>query len=154
VQHNIQKKVRLILSLDTSASVHTSELQKVLSIIKENSTQIAECVVMHHTTDVIAQFHLRHTEDIQRDPQFKQALSCRIADGGTSHRAVFKAIKKLNIQNPEEWIYMAMSDFYSDVESVLPLYPEVTRLSTYWVGTSDGRALNPKLVPGIMVTMP
>lgn len=154
VQHNIDKKVRLIVSLDTSASVHTSELQKVLSIIKDNSTKIAECIVMHHTTDVIEQFHLQHPDDIQQDHNFKKALNCRIASGGTSHKAVFKAISKLPITNPEDWIYMAMSDFYSDVESVLPQYPKVSQLSTYWVGTSDGRKLNKKLVPGVMVTMP
>jgi len=151
---NEDKKVRLILSLDTSGSVHTTELQKVLSIIKENSKLISECIVMHHTTDVIRKFHLRHDTDLQLDPMFKEALSCRVASGGTSHKAVFKEVSKAAEKDPTEWVYMAMSDFYSDVESVLHRYPVLKEVTTYWVGTSDGRRMNPKIVGGNAVIMP
>ena len=151
---NEDKKIRLILSLDTSGSIHTTELQKVLSIIKENSKLIAECVVMHHTTDVIRQFHLKHDIDLQLDPIFKEALNCRVASGGTSHKAVFKKVSKIVREDPTEWIYMAMSDFYSDVESVLHKYPILKEVSTYWIGTSDGRKMNPKIVGGTFITMP
>ena len=49
---------------------------------------------------------------------------------------------------------MAMSDFYSDVESVLHRYPVLKEVTTYWVGTSDGRRMNPKIVGGNAVIMP
>ena len=122
--------------------------------MKDKSKQIAEIHVLHHTSDVIAQFHLKHAQDIQLDKMFKTALGCRHGSGGTSHAAVFQAIQDLALKDPDQWIYISVSDNYSDIESVLPKYPVMAKVSKIWVKASDGRDLNSNLVPGLQVVLP
>ena len=148
------KKVKFIISIDNSGSFHTEDLQKIFGIMKNKSKQIAEIHVLHHTSDVIAQFHLKHAQDIQLDKMFKTALGCRHGSGGTSHAAVFKAIQDLTLRDPDQWIYISVSDNYSDIESVLPKYPVMAKVSKIWVKASDGRDLNSNLVPGLQVALP
>ena len=154
IQKSEDKKVKFIISIDTSGSMHTEDLQKIFGIMKDKSKQIAEIHVMHHTTDVVAQFHVKHAEDIQLDRMFKTAFGCRHADGGTSHKEVFNRIKELNLPDPEQWIYISVSDNYSDIESTINIYPIMQKITSVWVQTSDGRDLNPQIVKGTHVTLP
>ena len=154
IQKSEDKKVKFIISIDTSGSMHTEDLQKILGIMQDKSKQIAEIHVLHHTTDVVAQFHVKHAEDIQLDRLFKTAFACRHANGGTSHKEVFNRIKELNLPDPEQWIYISVSDNYSDIESTLPIYSIMQKISSVWVQTSDGRDLNTKIVPGLHVVLP
>ena len=154
IQKSEDKKVKFIISIDTSGSMHTEDLQKIFGIMKDKSKQIAEIHVMHHTTDVLAQFHVKHAEDIQLDRLFKTAFGCRHGDGGTSHKEVFNRIKELNLPDPEQWIYISVSDNYSDIESTLSIYPVMQKISKVWVHTSDARQLNPDLVQGLHVKLP
>ena len=154
IQKSEDKKVKFIISIDTSGSMHTEDLQKIFGIMKDKSKQIAEIHVMHHTTDVVAQFHVKHAEDIQLDRMFKTAFGCRHADGGTSHKEVFNRIKELNLPDPEQWIYISVSDNYSDIESTINIYPIMQKITSVWVQTSDGRDLNSQIVKGTHVTLP
>ena len=154
IQKSEDKKVKFIISIDTSGSMHTEDLQKIFSIMQDKSKQIAEIHVMHHTTDVLAQFHVKHAEDIQLDRLFKTAFGCRHGSGGTSHKEVFNRIKELNLLDPEQWIYISVSDNYSDIESTLSIYPVMQKISKVWIQTSDGRDLNPDIVPGLYVKLP
>lgn len=154
IQKSEDKKVKFIISIDTSGSMHTEDIQKIFGIMKDKSKQIGEIHVLHHTTDVVAQFHVKHAEDIQLDRMFKTAFGCRHANGGTSHKAVFNAIKELSLQDPEQWIYISVSDNYSDIESTINIYPIMQRISSVWVQTSDGRELNSQIVKGTHVTLP
>lgn len=154
IQKSEDKKVKFIISIDNSGSFHTEDLQKVFGFIKSKSKQIAEIYVMHHTTDVIANFHLKHDEDIQLDKMFKTALGCRHGDGGTSHKEVFRQIEKLSLKDPEQWIYISVSDNYSDIESVINTYPVMSKVSCVFCKTNDGRDLNPQIVKGFHVSLP
>lgn len=154
IQKSEDKKVKFIISIDTSGSMHTEDIQKIFGIMKDKSKQIGEIHVLHHTSDVVAQFHVKHAEDIQLDRMFKTAFGCRHASGGTSHKAVFNAIKELSLEDPEQWLYISVSDNYSDIESTINIYPIMQRISSVWVKTSDGRDLNPKIVKGTHVTLP
>lgn len=154
IQKSEDKKVKFIISIDTSGSMHTEDLQKIFGIMKDKSKQIAEIHVLHHTTDVVAQFHVKHAEDIQLDRMFKTSFGCRHASGGTSHKEVFNKIKELNLPDPEQWIYISVSDNYSDIESTINIYPIMQKVSSVWVQTSDGRDLNPQLAKGLHVKLP
>lgn len=154
IQKSEDKKVKFIISIDTSGSMHTEDIQKIFGIMKDKSKQIGEIHVLHHTTDVVAQFHVKHAEDIQLDRMFKTAFGCRHANGGTSHKAVFNAIKELSLQDPEQWIYISVSDNYSDIESTINIYPIMQKISSVWVKTSDGRDLNSQIIKGTHVTLP
>lgn len=154
IQKSEDKKVKFIISIDTSGSMHTEDIQKIFGIMKDKSKQIGEIHVLHHTADVVAQFHVKHAEDIQLDRMFKTAFGCRHGDGGTSHKEVFNRIKELNLQDPEQWIYISVSDNYSDIESTINIYPIMQKLTSVWVKTSDGRDLNPQIVKGTHVTLP
>lgn len=154
IQKSEDKKVKFIISIDTSGSMHTEDIQKIFGIMKDKSKQIGEIHVLHHTSDVVAQFHVKHAEDIQLDRMFKTAFGCRHASGGTSHKAVFNAIKELSLEDPEQWIYISVSDNYSDIESTINIYPIMQRISSVWVKTSDGRELNSQIVKGTHVTLP
>lgn len=154
IQKSEDKKVKFIISIDTSGSMHTEDLQKIFGIMQDKSKQIAEIHVLHHTTDVIKQFHVKHADDIQLDRMFKTAFGCRHANGGTSHKEVFNRIKELNLPDPEQWIYISVSDNYSDIESTINIYPIMKQISSVWVETSDGRTLNHAIVPGLHVKLP
>ena len=134
--------------------MHTEDLQKIFGIMQDKSKQIAEIHVLHHTTDVLKQFHVKHAKDIQLDRLFKTAFGCRHGSGGTSHKEVFNRIKELNLSDPEQWIYISVSDNYSDIESTLSIYPVMNKISKVWVQTSDGRDLNPDIVLGTHVKLP
>lgn len=154
IQKSEDKKVKFIISIDQSGSFHTEDLQKVMGIMKDKSKQIAEIHVMHHTTDVIGQWHLKHNDDIQLDRMFRTALGTRSGTGGTSHKEVFNKIKELNITDPEQWIYICVSDMYSDIESTISIYPVMNKISKVWLHTSDARQLNPDLIQGLHVKLP
>lgn len=154
IQKSEDKKVKFIISIDQSGSFHTEDLQKIMGLIKDKSKQIAEIHVLHHTTDVIGQWHLKHNDDIQLDRMFKTALGTRSGTGGTSHKEVFNKIKELSLPDPEQWIYISVSDNYSDIESTINIYPIMKQISSIWVQTSDGKTLNPKLVSGLHVKLP
>ena len=151
---NEDPKVKLIISIDSSGSMHTEDLQKLLYMIKDKSKNILECRVLIHTSAVIQSFIIKHDYDLQLNPEFKTAFSVRHASGGTSHKDVFQHIQDMEIVNPEEYVYMSLSDNYSDIETFVPKFPIMKKLSTYWLTPSDGRQLNTGIVGGTTITLP
>lgn len=129
-------KLSVILSIDHSGSVSTEGLQQLLYLFQKHSKRITNLIVLIHDTEIVKIFELSSITDISNDPQFKEALAHRMAVGGTSHASIFSHISdllKTKQIDPNKTIYIAFSDFYSDVPEAIKLYPTVKQLNPIWL---------------------
>jgi hypothetical protein len=134
--------------------MHTEDLQKLFHLIKSVSTKIEFCRVIIHTSAVIKVFDLQDDEDIQSHPDFEAAFGQRHASGGTSHACVFENISSWCSNSVTDYIYISLSDNYSDIESCIHKYPSIQRMTKYWLTPSDGRLLNTSIVGGTNIVTP
>jgi len=147
-------KLSIVLSIDHSASVSTKGLQQLLYLISKQSKRITNLIVLIHDTEIVKEFNLSADYDIANDPQFKQALSSRFAVGGTSHIDVAHRIDELittRAVDPNKTIYIAFSDFYSDVPEAIKKYPKVKLLNPIWLNPIDNPL--PSECSGTNITM-
>lgn len=147
-----QSKINLLLSVDQSGSMSTLDLQKLLYLIEQNSKRIQKCTVIVHTGTVDKVFDLESDYDISESPNWK-FLEARLANGGTSHAPVFNHIQNMNLENPTEYIYISLSDNYSDIEESIHEYPVMTEMSKYWLSPIGSKHVNQDEVGGINITM-
>lgn len=147
-----ETKIRLILSVDQSGSMSTQDLQKLLYLIEENAQYITECLVIVHTGEVDKVFKLEDEYDITKHPDFK-FLQARLTNGGTSHRPVFHYIQELEIDKPQDYIYLSLSDNYSDIEESIKDYPIMRELPKYWLSPANSRHVSELEAGGINITM-
>lgn len=129
-------KLSVVLSVDHSGSVSTEGLQQLLYLFQKHSKRITKLIVLIHDTEIVKTFKLSSITDISNDPQFKEALAHRMAVGGTSHATTFSHISdllKTKQIDPNKTIYIAFSDFYSDVPEAIKLYPAIKQLNPIWL---------------------
>ena len=143
-------KLSLILSIDHSGSVATEGLQKLLYLFQKHSTKITEMYIIIHDDGIVKEFHLKSDYDISANPEFTQALSNRIACGGTSHFKVFNRIDELIKSkeiDPHKSIYVSFSDNYSDIPKSWDAVKSVRKMfSTVFLTPQS----NPMNIPGTM----
>lgn len=131
-----ENKLSLVLSIDHSGSISTEHLQQLLYLIEKQGKRITDLHVIIHDTEVVKTFQLSNTTDISNDQKFKEALAHRMAVGGTSHATTFSYISdllKTKQIDPNKTIYIAFSDFYSDVPEAIKLYPAIKQLNPIWL---------------------
>jgi len=144
-------KFEIILAVDHSASVATTELQKLLYIIESESTKIHKLTVLSHTTEILKRFELTNDYDISRNPDFIQAMATRHGAGGTSHKCIFEELNNMKFTDINKVVFMCFSDMYSDIETTVKNYPVMRKLQSYWIVTSGGNSLNN--VPGTVINL-
>ncbi|MEA1973654.1 MAG: hypothetical protein U9N34_10260 [Candidatus Cloacimonadota bacterium] len=148
------KKLNIIASIDHSGSVSTGDLQKIFSIFEQYSDRIAKLTVFHHTEAVIQHYTMEADEDIADCEEFKSAVANRSGSGGTSHLDCWRHIHKMDIQDPSEVIFLAFSDFYSDVECTINKYPIMLEIDKYWISDASGRDVNTAIAGGVNIKTP
>ena len=124
-------KLSVILSIDHSGSVSTDGLQKLLYLFSKHSKRISDLYIIIHDDDIVKEFHIQSDFDVSADPEFTQALSNRIACGGTSHFKVFTRIAELlksKTIDPSKSLYISFSDNYSDIPESWKATPAMTKL--------------------------
>jgi len=147
-----QTKIELILSVDQSGSMSELDLQKLLFLLEKNSMKIAKCTVIIHTGTVDKVFDLESDYDITESENWK-FMQARMSNGGTSHSPVFQYMEEMNIQKPEDIVYISLSDNYSDIEETINNYPIMRKLTKYWLSPIGSRLLNQDECGGINITM-
>ena len=146
----LDSKIRIILSVDHSGSMSTTDLQKLLYLIESESTKISAITVLIHDTRIVKSFEITDDFDVSTSPMFKEALGVRYVSGGTSHECVFKYIEDLKLPEPDKVIYMSFSDNYSNIEQTIGNYPIMRKLTKYWICAG---ANNPVKVAGTNILM-
>jgi len=126
-------KIDIILSVDHSGSMATTDLQKLLYLIESESTKISKLTVLIHDTRVVKTFTITDDYDITNSPDFIEALATRHVVGGTSHDDVFRTIEEMKIVDRDKVIYMSFSDNQSDIEQTIGKYPIMQKLTKYWI---------------------
>lgn len=149
-----QTKVELILSVDQSGSMSELDLQKLLFLLEDNSRKIAKCTVIVHTGTVDKVFDLESKDDhdITESENWK-FMQTRLSNGGTSHEPVFQYIQEMNITNPDDIIYISLSDNYSDIEPTINNFPIMRKLTKYWLAPIGSRPVDEHECGGINITM-
>jgi len=145
----IDDKIAIILSIDHSGSMSTTDLQRLLYLIESESKRIASLTVLIHDTRVIHEFTVEDEYDIANSPEFSKALATRYTSGGTSHACVFEHIQAMKLKDTSKVMYMSFSDNQSDIEQTFNKYPIMRKLTNYWVCTER----NPVNVLGTNITI-
>jgi hypothetical protein len=159
VTKNFNNKMKVILSIDNSGSMVYEDLQKIYGIIKKESKNISEILVLPHTSAVLKEFNIKSDSDLENNKELKEAIGSRHGSGGTSHGDVFRIIekyfKKDKIDNPEHVIYISFSDNWSDIEDIYRNFPILNKISQiFWVSPSSGREVNLTNVKGRNIVIP
>jgi len=147
-------KVNIIVSIDQSGSIEIADMQKLLGIFESQSHKIAELTVIIHDVDVAYTTNIKSDFDISESPKFREALSKRYASGGTSHKPTFEYIQDMNINSPKDYIYICMSDMYSDIENEWAKYPILRKLTTFWLSPQNTREIDTKQFGGTNIKLP
>jgi len=122
------KQHHIILTIDESGSMSNEELRYINYLLQEAS-KYAHIYLIKHDYDIVFEKEIKPTK--KPKAEILELVKTRHAAGGTSHAEVFKRIaqyvekrKIMNSPNSRLVIIIA-SDFYSDLETVMPEYKDI-----------------------------
>jgi len=131
----LEDKINIVLLVDSSGSVSTDSLAKLLYVIESMSRKIETLTVMIHDTKVVKTTVLTNTNDIQDNPKFIETMATRVTVGGTSHKEPLQDMLEILKSSKNHTIPIIFSDFYSDLESLN--LAEIKRYDPYWIHTAE-----------------
>jgi len=147
-------KVNIIISIDQSGSMHIEDMAKVYGIVQQNKHRINELTVLIHDVDLVYTNNTKNIENVSKN-DIKNMVGTRYVKGGTSHAKVFKFITDMKIKNPEKYIYICMSDMYSDIETEFPKYKKTLKhIATFWLAPSNCREIDTTIFGGKNIQLP
>ena len=138
-----------IVSVDTSGSISTEELQTFAGIIYESLHQFHKVIVITHDVDI----HQEMEFDVDTKEAFLATLQSEgfQGRGGTSHKPTFDRIEELYEEychSNQISMYISLTDGYSDVEEIWRKFKwsKENKIPTYFIITKQGKIMN---IPGI-----
>lgn len=130
IAYSDEEKVDIgVVSIDTSGSISSSELQMFYNILIDSMTYFKKLIIISHDSEIhqLEEFH---------EPEKLRSFLERIGlkgRGGTSHKDVFDRIREIQKKEITKIsIYIGLTDGYSDIEDnwrnlKVPTYFLITR---------------------------
>jgi len=147
-------KVNIILTIDQSGSIQINDLQKLLGIFESQSHKINELIVCIYDVDLVYTTKITSDFDISQSPKFKEALSKRYANGGTSIMSTIKYIDELSIKDKSKYICIKMSDNYDDGNEAWKAYPSMKKFTWFFLSPQNCPEVDTNICHGLNIKLP
>lgn len=130
---------KLILCIDSSASISTADLQKFSGVIINSTKYFDNIQILVHDTEIEQNLSFKtqdyHEEEF-KNTIIKQGFKGR---GGTSHKEVFELIEDQFKSNIDELsLIILLTDGYSDIESIYHRYKWTKTIPSIFMITKHG----------------
>lgn len=134
---------KLIIALDTSASVSKTELKKFANVISESSQYFKKIVILVHDTVIHVEKHFDSDNSIEITDFITKNIT---GGGGTSHKPVFDRISKIHDNGHDYWdwdnedeisMVILLTDGYSDIHYIYKKYEWTKKVPISIILSSD-----------------